>query len=110
MVERFACIGFPQWAQAVARAAARAAVRSAVKAAIGMRKVIPDADVLKAQARRLVEHRITRSLLAKHKGEIARAAKRACLPRDLGARVEALVAERPELSWDAALDVILRGE
>jgi hypothetical protein len=76
----------------------------------GVEKLIPDAAVLKEQARRLIENRATRALVKRHAKSIARSAAAAKLPPRLGARIAKLLDEQPELPWDKALDIILHGE
>jgi hypothetical protein len=76
----------------------------------GVEKLVPDEDVLEAQARRLIEHKLTRDLIDGERERIAQEAARKELPADLEDRLEALLEERPELSWDAALDIVLHGE
>jgi hypothetical protein len=75
----------------------------------GVAKLIPDAATLKRQARRLVERRLTRAVLKRQAKQIARKAAEAKLPANLAKRVAALLDEQLDLSWDAALDVVLHG-
>jgi hypothetical protein len=79
-------------------------------AEFGVKKVIPSDEVITEQARRLIEHKLTRDLLAEHAEKLARKAADAKLPRGLRLRLAKLRDERPELPWDAALDIILHGE
>jgi hypothetical protein len=76
----------------------------------GVAKLVPDRDTLDAQARRLIEHRATRAILKRNAKAIARKAAETKLPANLPKRVTALLDQRPELSWDMALDVVLHGE
>ena len=54
------------------------------------------------------------ALLAAHAEALDRQAAEAALPSDLYERVEALLAERPEMPWDEAIEAIvadcLRGD
>jgi hypothetical protein len=76
----------------------------------GVEKVMPGEEMIEEQARRLIENKLTRDLLKEQRAEIVRKAARKRLPKDLDVQVKALLAERPELSWDAAIDVVLHGE
>jgi hypothetical protein len=76
----------------------------------GVEKLIPNASTVEEQARRLIEQRATRLLLKRYAKSISSKAADTKLPTNLRGRVAKLLAKRPELSWDTALDTILHGE
>jgi hypothetical protein len=73
----------------------------------GVEKVIPDDEVLIEHARHHLEMKLSDELLAEHAEEIARRAAAQEPPPDLRWRVEELLEEEPELSWDQALAKII---
>jgi hypothetical protein len=77
-------------------------------AAHGVKKVLPEDDVIKLQARRVLERQLTEQEIAKIRHKIAEQVRSAKLPRNLSKRVAAMLAERPELPWDLAVARIIR--
>jgi hypothetical protein len=69
----------------------------------GVKKVMPDTEVLQQHARHRLEIKLTDELIAGHAEEIARRAAATELPADLTARVIELLQREPALSWDQAL-------
>jgi hypothetical protein len=76
----------------------------------GVRKLIPDDNVLERQARRVNAQLLTKDAITKISGEIAKQANTAALPDDLAERVKTLLEERPELPWDLAVAQIISAE
>jgi hypothetical protein len=75
----------------------------------GIKKVIPDAETAAAHARRMMEQVLAERFLAEHKDRIATQAAEMVMPDDLLERVEELLEERTQLSWDQAIQIILEG-
>ena len=71
---------------------------------------MPGSDVIEKHARRLVEAKLTRMAIEGIRQEIAQKAAQPALPANLPDLVFALLNERPELPWDAALAEIIRAE
>ena len=65
---------------------------------------------LKEYAHRLIEQQLAAAAVEKLKAKLQKDAGKRALPEDLHARVEALLKERPELPWDAALAKLLRAD
>jgi hypothetical protein len=74
----------------------------------GVEKVVPDAEIIERHARRLVEQRLAKEEIDKIRDRLAKEAAARKLPSDLPGRVRKLLADRPELSWDMALALILQ--
>jgi hypothetical protein len=74
----------------------------------GVEKVVPDAEIIERHARRLVEQRLAKEEIDKIRDRLAKEAAARKLPSDLPGRVRKLLADRPELSWDLALALILQ--
>jgi hypothetical protein len=74
----------------------------------GVEKLVPDADIIEAQARRVIERRLTEEALAGMRDEIARQAAMTELPEDLRQLVEAKLQADPTLSWDVAVARVLK--
>jgi hypothetical protein len=74
----------------------------------GVKKVLPDDDIIELHARRVIEHQLTERATAKIAQEIAEQVKSAELPLDLRRRLSAMLAEHPELPWDLTLARIIR--
>ena len=70
-------------------------------------KVVPEDDVIKAHARRLIERTLTEKAIEEMARKIQRKAKKVKLPTDLADRIGEVLAERPALSWDQATAEIL---
>jgi hypothetical protein len=68
-----------------------------------VKKVVPESGALTQLARRLVEQTLTRAVLQRLAGDIARHAAEAELPENLEEAVRQLLVQRSELSWDRAL-------
>ena len=75
----------------------------------GVEKVVPANGALTQHARRLLEQASTRKALEDVAAEIAQRAAEVDLPEDLQDRVQALLAEQPELAWDHALARVVTG-
>jgi hypothetical protein len=80
----------------------------------GVQKVVPENDTLTQHARRRIEQdrieqELTRKGLEGLAPEVAQRAAEISLPEDLEDRVQELLAEQPELSWDQALAQIVAG-
>ncbi len=73
----------------------------------GVQKVVPDPATIEQHARRLIEQRLAKEELDRARDQLARKAAEHALPDDLDRRIRDLRAERRELSWDAALALIL---
>jgi hypothetical protein len=74
--------------------------------ASGIRKVIPNADVL-AQAFRLAcERRLLRRALRRLRQEVAEEAKGVCVPENLKSWVRNRLKKRPDMPWDRAVDIL----
>ena len=73
----------------------------------GCAKVLPENGTLVQHARRLLEAKLTKRLVDHNRAQITKEAARIALPTDLDEQVIALLDERHELSWDAALAEIL---
>jgi hypothetical protein len=76
----------------------------------GVTKVVPEADVISEHARRLIEQKLIHNAVEAMRDRVTVQARRTKLPDDIAARVRAVLAERPELSWDQAVAVVLRIE
>jgi hypothetical protein len=76
----------------------------------GVAKLVPEEATLQAHARRLIEQQLAAAAVEKLKAKLHKDALTRPLPADLSARVKALIVERPELSWDAALAELLRAD
>jgi hypothetical protein len=61
----------------------------------GLEKLVPDADIIEAQARQVIERQLTEEALAGMRDEIARQAAMTELPEDLRQLVEAELQEDP---------------
>jgi hypothetical protein len=73
----------------------------------GCAKVLPENSTLEEHAWRLLEAKITKELVERNRKQIASQAAEFELPTDLDEQVMALLADEPQLSWDAALAKIL---
>jgi hypothetical protein len=69
----------------------------------GIKKIIPDRNVLEEHARHLVEQRFAREALEPLLAEVAEQAKKEKLPANLAKRVGAELKKNPHLPWDAAV-------
>ena len=69
----------------------------------GVEKVLPDAAVIEAHARRLIEQRLAHDALAEIREQLANEAADYVLPDDLGPVVRAHLDAYPSLAWDEAL-------
>jgi hypothetical protein len=73
----------------------------------GVKKVVPDDEVIRRHARRVVEQRLAEEAIKKIRGQIAQEAVEVKLPEDLRDKVEAELEGHPELPWDAAVAAVL---
>jgi hypothetical protein len=69
----------------------------------GVKKIIPDRNVLEEHARHLVEQRFAREALEPLLAEVAERAKKEKLPANLAERVEAELKKYPYLPWDCGV-------
>jgi hypothetical protein len=71
--------------------------------ALGVGKLVPDERVMERHARRVLERAMANRRLEAMRAEIEAKAAAAVLPKDLRARVAALLAQERELPWDLAV-------
>jgi hypothetical protein len=74
--------------------------------AAGVRKMVPDSDVLDRHARHVIERAMLNRLLKDNRAAIDSAVAAVTLPVDLRQQVEALLRRQPALPWDIAVAVI----
>jgi hypothetical protein len=74
----------------------------------GVRKLVPKDDVLMAHARRVTEQILAQKVIDEAMGEIQRQTSLKAFPADLSERIDAILKQSPELSWDMALAQIIR--
>jgi hypothetical protein len=72
----------------------------------GVRKLIPDDDVIEKHARRVIRE----LLIAKISDEFDKEAAKADLPAGLRRQIEEFVEKNTELPWDAAVAQIIAGD
>jgi hypothetical protein len=72
-------------------------------------KVVPKADIIEQHARRLVEQGLAKEALDQIRDRLAEKATAHELPRDLNKQIRLMLKRQPELSWDMALAIILKG-
>ena len=73
----------------------------------GVEKVMPNATVMEAHARRLIEQRLAHDALAEIREQLANEAAAQVLPDDLGPVVRAHLDAHPSLAWDEALAKVI---
>jgi len=73
-------------------------------------KLIPDAETIERQARRVLEHRLMERSLAQASKQIAEQVKEATLPEDLLQLIKDELDADPALSWDMAVASIIRND
>lgn len=73
----------------------------------GVKKLVPDDEILEQQARRVIKERLTQEALSKVAEEIEQETESAVLPEDFRWLVEGVLEEHPQLSWDAAVAFLL---
>ena len=76
----------------------------------GVKKVIPDDDVIEAHARRIIKQRLVKQAIARISKELIEQAATVDLREDLREHIDVLLEEYPELPWDEALARIISGE
>jgi hypothetical protein len=69
----------------------------------GVRKLVPDEEVMKCHARQVLKRAVANRRLDAVRAEIEAEAEAMVLPADFRARVAALLAQKPELPWDIAV-------
>jgi hypothetical protein len=74
----------------------------------GVEKLLPDEEIIKQQARRVLEAEYIETLIERHRDEIAERVASAKLPPGLFQQVSDLLDDEPELSWDQALARIMK--
>jgi hypothetical protein len=74
----------------------------------GVTKLIPEDAVLEQHARRLIEQRLAGAAIARLKSKITKQAAITKLPADLHQRLADVLAQKPQLPWDAALADVLK--
>jgi hypothetical protein len=72
----------------------------------GVEKLVPEDALLEQHARRLLEQRLASQALTRLKSKITRQAAATKLPADLRQRLVEMLADKPQLPWDAALAVV----
>jgi DNA topoisomerase VI subunit B len=72
----------------------------------GVGKIVPDADIVEAHARRLIERGLAHAAFDQLRPKIIKQAKAAILPADLRQQIEAELAKDPTKAWDDALATI----
>jgi hypothetical protein len=75
----------------------------------GVRKVVPDDDILEHHARRVIKQQLAQNVLDDNRLALEAEAAARPLPGDLAKQVASVLARRPELSWDAAVAFLLLG-
>ena len=73
----------------------------------GVKKLVPEDEILEQQARRVIKERLTQEALSKVAEQIEQQSKDTELGKDFRARVERVLEEHPELPWDAAVAQIV---
>jgi hypothetical protein len=73
-------------------------------------KVVPKLEVLERHARRLIEQKFTKDALDEIRTELAKRTSDYPLPAGLEEHVRLLLNQRPELSWDMGLGLILKSD
>ena len=76
----------------------------------GVKKVIPDDDVIEAHARRIIKQRLVKQAIARISKELIEQAATVDLREDLREHIDVLLEENPELPWDEALARIISSE
>jgi hypothetical protein len=76
----------------------------------GVRKLVPDDNVLEQQARRIIQQRLIAKAINAVTAKFTKQAKAAVLPDDLRQQVVALLERRPQLPWDRAVAGIIGKE
>ena len=74
----------------------------------GIKKVIPDAETLEHHARRVIEQVEAEKVLQKSLAKIRKHSRDALLPDDLAKRINDILQHEPAMSWDQALNRIVR--
>jgi hypothetical protein len=69
----------------------------------GVRKLVPDEEVMEGHARQVLKRAVANRRLDAVRAEIEAEAAAMVLPADFRARVAALLAQKPELPWDIAV-------
>jgi hypothetical protein len=75
----------------------------------GVRKIMPEREILELHARRVIEQRLVDKVLRENRSTVQAEAASVALPDDLDGRVRAILATQPELSWDDAVSVLVQG-
>src|ERR1700730_8388560 len=73
----------------------------------GVTKVVPEAEVMRRHARRVIENRLVARDLGIIKERIAKEAAETELPDDLRQKVADLLKRQPVLSWDDAVAILV---
>jgi hypothetical protein len=73
----------------------------------GVKKLIPDDEILKQHARRVIKERLTQAALSKIAEQIQQQTDTTKLPRNFRQRIERCLDQHPALPWDAAVALIL---
>ena len=69
----------------------------------GIKKLVPDDQILDQQARRVIKARLTQKVLAPAADDIQQQTGNAALPEDFRQQVERILKEHPEIPWDDAV-------
>jgi hypothetical protein len=73
----------------------------------GVRKLVPEDDVLEQRARQVIKEKLTQEALSKVAEQIEEQTKDTELPEDFRRQVKGVLDERPELAWDGAVRLLL---
>jgi hypothetical protein len=73
----------------------------------GVKKLVPDDQILEQQGRRIIKARLTQEVLSAAEKDIQQRTDDAALPEDFRQQVERVLEEHPDLPWDAAVAVVL---
>jgi hypothetical protein len=76
----------------------------------GVAKVVPDAGIIEAHARHLIEQRLAREALGEIRDRITRQAAATALPVGIEVQLRRYLARHPALAWDDALAQIISGQ
>jgi hypothetical protein len=76
----------------------------------GVRKVVPDLDILERHARKMIEQRLVDLMMRENRPMVEAEAARTLLPADLSEQVTSLLDNNPEPPWDEGVAALVRGE
>jgi hypothetical protein len=76
----------------------------------GVEKLVPDDEVMRRHARRVIEQCLTVKVMDESKKRIAKEAALIPLPENLQQQVEARLADNPAQSWDDAVALVIEAD